>query len=701
MARLLKWVFPFAGMVLSLVGLEADAVGPGAVHASLASTPAGNRGSCSNILPANIVRRREVDALALAKIRDIGTVRDFPAGSRPLALSPDRSKVTFVLQRADPASNSYCFALVVLPFSRGAIPQVVDTGGDLITIRGNYLGMGDFPTGAQATAEPKWAPDGQSIAFLKRFNGVTQLWQAFLDGRQARQLTWSATDVDHPNWSADGRSILYRTRPGLIPAHNAIEEEGRKGYLYDARFPALGSAKPLPSSGVPFVWTTLRLSDGVASAASEADRTHVLDRVEGAPVGARMAAASGHHLAWADLLKPDALMSLLHLRVRLAGREIECEFDACTGDIKGLWWLADGELIFLRSEGIGNGEIAFYRWTPGARPPRRVLRSDALFIGCDVLTDRLVCLRELPTHPREVVLIDPKNGRTRTIFDPNPEITNASHGRIERLTWRDARGGSTFGYLVLPRSYRAGDKLPLVVVQYWAKGFQRGGVGDEVPIFPLANRGFAVLSFERPRDRETLIRNRSDDEYMREAMRNWKDRRDVLESLETGVRLLINRGIVDPARVGLTGLSDGAETTQFALINSTMFAAASMGTCCKDPMAFTAFAGPAQWAAQNRWGLQPYNEASRRQWQAVSLALNADRITTPILLQLSDWEFRMSLQTVAEFQRLGRPLEVRVFPDEFHIKTQPAHRLALYNRNIAWFSRWLMDAKLERQPRTP
>jgi hypothetical protein len=32
-----------------------------------------------------------------------------------------------------------------------------------------------------------------------------------------------------------------------------------------------------------------------------------------------------------------------------------------------------------------------------------------------------------------------------------------------------------------------------------------------------------------------------------------------------------------------------------------------------------------------------------------------------------------------------------VFPNEYHVKWQPAHRLAIYNRNLDWFRFWLQD----------
>jgi hypothetical protein len=33
-----------------------------------------------------------------------------------------------------------------------------------------------------------------------------------------------------------------------------------------------------------------------------------------------------------------------------------------------------------------------------------------------------------------------------------------------------------------------------------------------------------------------------------------------------------------------------------------------------------------------------------------------------------------------------------LFPGDHHIKWQPAHRMAIYTRNIDWFNFWLRDA---------
>jgi hypothetical protein len=60
-----------------------------------------------------------------------------------------------------------------------------------------------------------------------------------------------------------------------------------------------------------------------------------------------------------------------------------------------------------------------------------------------------------------------------------------------------------------------------------------------------------------------------------------------------------------------------------------------------------------------------------------------------LLLQLADDEYAMSLEAFTALREQGKPVDMYVFPDEHHNKVQPAHRLAIYERNVDWFSFWL------------
>src|SRR3546814_9551317 len=73
----------------------------------------------------------------------------------------------------------------------------------------------------------------------------------------------------------------------------------------------------------------------------------------------------------------------------------------------------------------------------------------------------------------------------------------------------------------------------------------------------------------------------------------------------------------------------------------------------------------------------------------LSLVGNAREARFPLLIQQSDDEFRGAVASVTALQQAGKAAALFVFPGEHHIKWQPAHRLAVYERNIRWFDYWL------------
>ena len=58
-------------------------------------------------------------------------------------------------------------------------------------------------------------------------------------------------------------------------------------------------------------------------------------------------------------------------------------------------------------------------------------------------------------------------------------------------------------------------------------------------------------------------------------------------------------------------------------------------------------------------------------------------------MQLADSESLIALETFTALKAANQPVEMFVFPHELHIKWQPAHRRAIYQRNIDWFRFWL------------
>jgi dipeptidyl aminopeptidase/acylaminoacyl peptidase len=311
-----------------------------------------------------------------------------------------------------------------------------------------------------------------------------------------------------------------------------------------------------------------------------------------------------------------------------------------------------------------------------------------------------VCADEGPVTPRRLVAIDPQNGHQRLIYDPNPQFQAIELGSVRRLKYRNRFGMECYSDLVLPPQHKAGEKHPLVVVQYISEGFLRGGIGDEFPIQLLAAKGFAVLSFERPFDPPGTAGATDELDYRRRMRKGWIDRRSVESALEEGVRAAIATGTVDPQRIGITGFSEGTAAVQWALINSRFFKVAALGVCCEDKLALPLNGGIGYDNFAEEMGYPLFKKGEEKFWAPYSLAQNAASIKAPILIQTSDDEYEAGLDVLEEFRKYGNPIDLYVFDHEPHFVWQPAHRLAMYRRAVQWFEFWFM-AKLDCRPVDP
>lgn len=652
-----------------------------------AFAPVAAQAACETLLPApQRDTPHPVRAEDVARLRDIGVSEVLTYEPSPLAVSPDGRRVAFVLSQGDPDADRYCRGLVIVDLAGSQPPRIIDRGGTLITsvdpFRGHLI-----PDGAQTIVQPAWSRDGRYIAYLRRDERTTQLWVVDLVGGARRAVTNAPVDVDAFAWTADGRGLVYSTRPGLAAASATIDAASRTGWLYDAAMsPDYGPRPQLPA-GVASVERVVAPDGGSDRLATSAERAML-------PGGGNLSAAApdGRPIT----VKPTSARPFAATEIVIGegASQVVCRADPCTVGVFALFWdRTRGQILFLRREGINKEITALYRWD-GAQDaaPHRILSTSDTLLGCTAAPSALLCLDENATTPRRLVSIDPRRGGIRPIFDPNPEVAAWQLGHVERLRFTNNVGLPAWGDLVLPPGYRRGEKVPMVVVQYHSTGFLRGGTGDEYPIYALAARGFAVLSFERPVFFAQSIPDLASwDAFTAANGKNWAERRSLLSSIEAGVKAAIATGAIDPARVGVTGLSDGSSTARFALINAPgLFRAAAISTCCVEMRTTMTYGGIA-WADSLRaQGYPPATNEDLDFWRPYSMVLNAERMSTPLLMQLADNEYLLSLETVTALREHHQPFEMYVFPDEFHIKWHPAHRLAVYRRNIDWFAFWLL-----------
>lgn len=625
----------------------------------------------------------------LIELRDFGPPYDIPGGDRSFAVSPDGRRIALILRRADTATNSYCIGLVIVSTETGAA-RIVDTGGEPIFATYDLHGLADQRTGAIDPPPPAWSPDGRSIAFLRRDHGRTQLWLVDANGNApAHALTDETSDVRRFAWLPAADRLVYSIRPGLAEAQARIAAEGRSGYRYDHRFWPMAAARPFPQASVPFEYRAVKL-DGSVGVASDADRAALAPRaIDGVPANATLRVQRGGAIAWVAPRYTHRYTSPVALAAKVDGHLYRCDAPACAERVIGIWWTDAGDLLFLRDwVGAKAGHLEFFRWRPGSAPVSLYETADDL-TGCQRGATALLCASESANQPRELVRVVPQARRTIPLYNPNPEFAAFRLGAVTRLPASASDGAVSFADLVLPPDHRSGERHPLVIVQYNSRGFLRGGTGDEYPIYLLAQRGFAVLSYQRPQSFAFGSDTPDFQAFQRLNVKNWADRRRAFTALDSAIDAAVARGVVDPDRIGITGLSEGASNVQWALLNSSRFRAAAISGCCEDPDSVTYGAGLAFQDDIRAFGYPLPGPAADAFWRPFSLALNARHMHTPLLIQASDREFRAALETVGSLRDAHDPVEMFVFPDEYHLKWQPAHRLAIYDRALDWFDFWL------------
>ena len=626
----------------------------------------------------------------LVRLRDIGGA----TGEQVFTISPDGRRAAMQVHRADPDTNSYCVATIVIELRPGARPIVVDQGHDLIRYTATIRGRMDYPHGIARTITPRWSPDGRSIAYLKKGGGNIQAWLAATDGSGARRLTELPEGVDDLRFTTDGRALVLSTRPDAPARYAAVEAEGVTGFHYDGRFAPLIQLKPFPPGPAPTIYTALDLASGAMRPATSAE-ADLYPNDAFAAVNQGSVRAISRSGAVATLTPAPDQRGMLEHKERLTvvtadGRSFVCAAATCGSHIDDHWWSADARrIVFLRRQGTAGETSAFYTWAPGDREPRLIHTTSDLLTGCSPVGRLVACMRETSLRPAHLVLLDLVTGKSRVVLDPNPGFSSLQLGRVERLPIRDAFGASLFADLVYPVGYRAGIRYPLVVVQYQSIGFLRGGTGDEYPIQALAGRGFMVLSMNRP----SVLAHAPDAQTFLDVdkiyLEGFRHRRGVHSGIELAIAQVVQRGLADPTRVGLTGLSEGSSAVQWALVHDDRFAAMATTACCWGPE--SPWLIGAVGAQEFRYKGYPSWASKEGQafWREMSPIPHAARIRTPLLIQTSDDELLTALDSYSELKAVGAPIELLAFPGEHHVKWQPVHRLAVYDRNVEWLSFWL------------
>ncbi len=177
-------------------------------------------------------------------------------------------------------------------------------------------------------------------------------------------------------------------------------------------------------------------------------------------------------------------------------------------------------------------------------------------------------------------------------------------------------------------------------------------------------------------------------DFARAIYTEWggKDVRDIL----AGIDHLQAQGLIDPAKIALTGWSYGGMLTHYLIASDTRFAAAISGAGATN--VYSTF-GHDMYIREylNELGT-PWD--NREAYDRVSYPfLHANRIKTPTLFQCTGKDFNVPCigaeQMYQALRVLDIPTQLVIYPDQNHWPEVPSYLQDRLERNLAWLQRFM------------
>lgn len=284
--------------------------------------------------------------------------------------------------------------------------------------------------------------------------------------------------------------------------------------------------------------------------------------------------------------------------------------------------------------------------------------------------------------PPVLVATDTTNGKSRVVFDPNPQLEEIALLPVSVFEWEDQHGRTNIGGLIKPNNAQVGSPFPLVIQTHgFAESrFFRVGYADTANSGrALASRGIVVLQVQEaePNINDPPIR-------ISEV---------GLDVYLSAIDVLAEQRLIDPTRVGISGYSfSGITVANSITIAPERFAAAAIANA--DPLTMTGYFsyvdGPNQGSTERYFvGTGPFGDGMQR-WIDISPSMSTHTIAAPVLISAADpwhllslWDFYAALR----YQKL--PVELQYIRSGKHNITKPLHRLAHQEMLVDWFDFWL------------
>ncbi|HYM50219.1 MAG TPA: S9 family peptidase [Candidatus Limnocylindrales bacterium] len=649
-------------------------------------------------------------------------------------LSPDGARVAYVVMEIDRPSYEYRRAIWIAPTDGGAPRRFTSGGNDSV---------------------PRWSPDGRALAFVRgpagevkpkdeaeRDHGVGK-GQVFIvpaDGGEARQLTFMRHGAAEPTWSPDGRSIVFTAEVGdpddpeaeeaalhdkRIPAVRTIDRlwhrlDG-KGWIYERRahlfqVPAEGG-EPRQLTDGDWDDGLPRYSPSGRELAFLSDRSAdrwtwpgadvwVLELATGALRRITDETQSCATLSWspdgetlaftAQPRRKSNYYTDLYVAPAAGGarRKLTRDYKPTFGDeaiddqraghhAPDPVFSADGSSLLALVSGEGSTQVV--EVPAGGGTPKAITgRGRRIYaMSADRSGTRLALAASTPLVPGDLYVAPAKGGAERRLTNLNQDLLeDIALAAPEEFRFKGADGWDIQGWIIRPVPAAAQPAPAILEIHGGPMAMYGHSFFFEFQL--LQGRGYAIV-YSNPRGSTGY-----GGDFSNAVNNDWggKDYEDIMAGLEYAVE----KGWVDPGRLGVAGGSYGGYMTNWAVSHTDRFKAAVTMRCVAN-MASMFGTSDIGWelTVEEMGGAVPWTDLDRIMER--SPITYVEKITTPLLILHSDNDLRCPIseaeQMFTALKFLGREVTMKRFEGQTHDLSRNGHprsRIIRLHAILDWFT---------------
>ena len=624
-------------------------------------------------------------------------------------LSPDGKTVAVIETRADLDSDEFRSEIMLIELSSGQIRPLT--------------------RGRHHASYPRWSPSGDGIGFIAQDadkNG--QLFVLPMGGGDALQLTKGKDGVSQFAWSPDGVSIAYaiadpkpelkgedkfRTTFRVGNDDFTISEAVRPTHLW--LVPAAGGEARRLTSGTwslpsslppgppvsPIGWSKDGRSIVIVHQETPSTGDQLQARVQVLDVasGATRPLTGDTRLEGYPKISPDGT-NVAYWRNRNAhawevndvwlapftgggGRDLSAHLDV---NVWGTYWAKDGRSLIVG----GNTGTTVGLWRLGLDgsseriPLDGVMPTNSFWLDAAVGSrGEIVFVGQTKSDPYELYVIAPGSGTAAPLTHENAPLADLSLARAETVSWQGPGHRTLDGVVTYPANYQAGRRYPLVLLIH---GGPASSSRERFNLLPQVMAAHDWLVFE-PNYRGS---DSGGDAFFAAI---YKDAgQGPGEDVMSGVEYLKGRGLVDPARMAVTGWSYGGFMTTWLAGHYPVWKAAVAGAAVTDWVEMYNLSD-GNVTQSEATGTSPYlgdgMDLNRRQSPASSMT----KIKAPTLIMCNTGDFRVPItQSFGLYRALMDnhvTTEFYAIPAGGHFPGDPVRQMDVYQRWIDWLQRFL------------